>query len=256
MVGSGIASSLVHEVGHQAAALLGLVGSLRDVLRQQEPHREDSLWRLWERWISEILADLWSIAKVGVVSTLGLMGVVSLPRAFVFRFDLDDPHPPPWIRVKLSCALGNALYPHPQWKRLGAVWESYYPRNGLNSQRLELIGRLENFMPQFVALLLNHRPRTLRGRSLIEVLKMQNREPQRLAALFQEWRNSRHRMLATPPALAFAAIGQARADGLLAPQHESNLTANLLTHWALQSTLDTSAQCAALPQLQLRAPVT
>jgi hypothetical protein len=47
MVGSGIASSLVHEVGHQAAALLGLVGSLREVLRRQEPHREDCLWRFW-----------------------------------------------------------------------------------------------------------------------------------------------------------------------------------------------------------------
>ena len=33
MVGSGIASSLVHEVGHQAAALLDLVASLRPVLR-------------------------------------------------------------------------------------------------------------------------------------------------------------------------------------------------------------------------------
>jgi hypothetical protein len=256
MVGSGIASSLVHEVGHQAAALLGLVGSLRDALRHQEPHREDSLWRFWERWISEIVADLWAIAKVGVVSTLGLMDVVSLPRAFVFRIDLDDPHPVPWLRVKLSCALGDALYPHPQWKRLATIWESYYPRDGLDSQRRDLIGRLENSIPQFVALLLNHRPQALRGRPLIEALKIQNRQPERLAALFQEWRNSRHQMLNTPPALAFAAIGQARADGLLAPEHESNLTANLLTHWALQSTLDTSAQCAALPQLWLGAPVT
>ncbi|MCI5146271.1 MAG: hypothetical protein D3923_12255, partial [Candidatus Electrothrix sp. AR3] len=33
MVGSGIASSLVHEVGHQATALLGLIDSLRPVLR-------------------------------------------------------------------------------------------------------------------------------------------------------------------------------------------------------------------------------
>src|SRR5262245_669726 len=33
MVGSGIGSSLVHEVGHQAAALLDLVNSIRPVLR-------------------------------------------------------------------------------------------------------------------------------------------------------------------------------------------------------------------------------
>ena len=35
MVGSGIASSLMHEVGHQAAALLGLVESLRPILRKK-----------------------------------------------------------------------------------------------------------------------------------------------------------------------------------------------------------------------------
>jgi hypothetical protein len=34
---------------------------------------------------------------------------------FLFRINLDDPHPFPWLRVKLSCALGQALYPHPQW---------------------------------------------------------------------------------------------------------------------------------------------
>jgi hypothetical protein len=256
MVGSRIASSLVHEVGHQAAALLGLVGSLRDALRRQERDRKDSLWRLWERWILEIVADFWSVAKVGVVSTLGLIGVVSLPRAFVFRLNLDDPHPVPRLRVKISCALGEALYPNPQWKRLGTLWESYYPRNGLDPQRSELMTRLENAIPQFLALLLNHRPQALRGKSLIEVLKIEDRQPDRFATLFQTWRNSRRQMLRTPPALAFAVIGQARADGLLAPEQESNLTANLLTHWALRSTLDTLALCAALPQLRLGAPVT
>src|SRR5262249_61813237 len=61
MVSSGIASSLVHEVGHQAASLLDVIGSLRLVLRTR--HEEDRVerlaWRYWERWISEIFADFW-----------------------------------------------------------------------------------------------------------------------------------------------------------------------------------------------------
>src|SRR5262245_23739704 len=120
MIGTGIASSLVHEVGHQAAALLDLVGSLRPALRamQRETAPAQFVWRLWERWISEIVADLWSVARVGIAATLGLMAVVSLPRAFVFRMNANDPHPMPWIRVKLSAAIGEALYPHPQWRRL------------------------------------------------------------------------------------------------------------------------------------------
>ena len=87
MIGTGIASSLVHEVGHQAAALLDLVNSLRQILKdlQRGPAASRLSWQLWERWISEIVADFWSVARVGVASTIGLMGVVSLPRPFVFR---------------------------------------------------------------------------------------------------------------------------------------------------------------------------
>jgi hypothetical protein len=37
--------------------------------------------------------------------------------------------------------------------------------------------------------------------------------------------------------LVFAVIGQARANGLLSPEHESVLLGRLLTHWALRNTL-------------------
>jgi len=86
MVGAGIASSLVHEVGHQAAALLDLVISLRPLLQalQEKGGREVVAWRVWERCLSEIVADLWSVGKVGVASTLGLMGVVSLREPLYF----------------------------------------------------------------------------------------------------------------------------------------------------------------------------
>src|SRR5437016_5024198 len=57
MVGTGIASSLVHEVGHQAAALLDLVNSLRAILKglQRGPAATRTPWVMWERWISEIV---------------------------------------------------------------------------------------------------------------------------------------------------------------------------------------------------------
>ena len=72
MIGSGIASSLIHEVGHQGAALLGLVPSLQPVLQAKQRETDESLvWQLWERWISEIVSDFWSVARVGVASTLG-----------------------------------------------------------------------------------------------------------------------------------------------------------------------------------------
>jgi len=251
MIGSGIASSLIHEVGHQGAALLGLVPSLQPVLQQmQRKSPEPAVWRLWERWISEIVSDFWSIARVGVVSTQGLIGVVSLPRPFVFRLNVDDPHPMPWIRVKLSCAIGDALYPHPQWQKVAELWGSYYPVATLNDERRQLIAQIEREIPEFVSLLVNHHPKSLRGRSLSEVMVTEQRSPARLTTLFDVWNKAPAQMYRAPPSLAFAVLGQAKADGRLSPEDESDILGKLLTYWAMRSTLDASAYCAALPDLR------
>ena len=66
MIGYGIASSLMHETGHQAAALLGLVESLRPEIQRAgrgAAGPERAAWLFFERWISEIVADLYSIAR-------------------------------------------------------------------------------------------------------------------------------------------------------------------------------------------------
>jgi hypothetical protein len=249
MVGTGIASSLVHEVGHQAAALLDLVNSLRPVLKglQAGSGASGAAWKMWDRWISEIVADFWSVARVGIASTIGLIGVVSLPKPFVFRLNVDDPHPIPWIRVKLSAAIGDALYPHPQWKRLSALWESYYPPVGLAAQTQELLALLLENMPAFVNLLVNHRPRALRGRSLMEVMDIAPRQPARLSALYRQWGSNPSDMYRASPVLVFAVLGQARADGVISPEDESTLLSKLLTYWALRATVNTSELCAGIP---------
>ena len=255
MVGTGIASSLVHEVGHQGAALLDLVNSLRSVLwrLQRGAGAARRAWQLWERWISEIVADFWSVARVGIASTLGLIGVVSLPRAFVFRLNVDDPHPMPWIRVKLSAAIGEALYPHPQWQRLSETWESFYPPEGVAPDTQALLQELQATLPAFAAVLINHRPPALRGRSLAEVMDTGARQPARLTALFQSWQAQPPEMYRAAPTLVFAVMGQARWDGKLSPEDESLLLCKLLTFWALRATLNMSEICAAAPVARARA---
>jgi hypothetical protein len=247
MVGSGIASSVFHEVGHQAAALLGLVESLRPELRtmaQRHPQDEQA-WVLWERWISEIVADFWSVARVGVAATMGLMAVVSLPRAFVFRLDERDPHPMPFVRVKLSAALGHALFPQAIWRRLSELWESYYPVDGLESGHREILQMLERTIPTLVSLISHHRPAALHGQSLIEGLDLPELQPAQLRSQLQRWRMAPQEMYETRPILAFAAIGQGRADDTISPEEESVVLGKLLTHWALTSTLDAASNCAS-----------
>jgi hypothetical protein len=246
MVGSGIASSLVHEVGHQAAALLDLVNSLRAAIDERaarEPELRE-VWALWNRWISEIVADFWSVARVGIASTLGLMGVVSLPRVFIFRLNVDDPHPTPWIRLKLSAAIGHALYPQLAWLRLSNLWDSYYPLEDLPDTQLRTLQALERGIPALVSLLVNHRPAALRGSSLRDVLDTGRRQPRRLRRLLHRWRHAPMRMYQADPTLVFAVIGQGRVDGELAPEEESIVVAKLLSYWALASTLQAAGRCA------------
>lgn len=245
MVGSGIASSLIHEVGHQAAALLNLVESLRPVLQglQRNQSGDRVAWQYWERCLSEILADFWSVARLGLTATQGLLGVLALPRYFIFRLSMDDPHPAPWIRLKLSCALGRALYPHPQWDRLERLWEAFYPLAGLPEAQQAQFALLQRTIPGLAALIAHHRPKALRGASLKEVLAVNELQPARLRLLFNAWRAAPLRMRRAPPVLVFAATGQARAEGRISPETESRILTGMLTHWALQRALSPAAQC-------------
>jgi hypothetical protein len=93
--------------------------------------------------------------------------------------------------------------------------------------------------------LVNHRPRSLRGASLGEVMADPQRRPENLRRLYAAWQAQPPAMRQAAPTLVFAALGQARADGQITPEVESRLVGDLLTYWAMRSTLDTRAACAA-----------
>lgn len=247
MIGSGIASSLVHECGHQGAALLRLVESLRPELvaaeRAADPDTAKA-WRCWQRWVSEVVADFWSVARLGIASTLGLLAVVSLPRFFVFRPSGDDPHPIPYIRVHLSAAIGQALYPHPQWLELARAWAAMYPLSDVRDDHQRRIARLLASLPAFLSLLVNHRPPALQGVTLGQALASPDRRPEQLLAAFERFRAHPAEMVAASPTLVFGAIGQARAMQRTTPEQETQVLARLLRQWALRSTLDITTICA------------
>lgn len=256
MVGTSIASSLVHEVGHQAAALLGLVQTLRSALQTRRTGEPLDAWGYWTRWISEIVADFWSVARLGICSTLGLIGVVTLPRPFVFRIGPGDPHPFPWIRVNLSCSIGQLLYPHQQWADLAALWNSFYGHQELPTDQRALLDSLIATIPELVTMLATHQSSALRGRTLASVMELQHRHPAQLAARFAAWQADPAQMYREQPSIVFAALGQARSDGHLDALEEGTLLTRLLTHWALNSTLETAARCAPLSTVTTAVPAT
>jgi hypothetical protein len=242
MVGSGIASSVVHEVGHQAAAELGLVESLRTDIARVAGDDHDGTWPVWDRWISEVVADCWSVGTLGLTSTIGLLAVVSLPSFFVFRPSGSDPHPVPYLRVLISATIGEALYPDAQWPAIRALWKRLYPTDGLAAERRAELDRLEAAIPRMVDVLLHHRPPALGGRCIGEIWPAGERQPARLLRLHHDWAGDLGTMSRQPASLVFAVVGQAKAAGLVTPEAESGLLSGLLTAWALRSSLDVVAR--------------
>ena len=231
MVGSGIASSLIHEVGHQGSELLGLTSSIREEIKQNYANQRP--WELLNRWLNEILSDFWAMAHIGISATYGLMSVVSLPSYFVFRIATDAPHPFPWIRVKISIAFGKYLYPHQQWHELESQWEKLYPVADLPEDKKQIIQELEEILPLFAESVANHAPKSLKGVVLKDIFPFEERHPEQLLATFKTWQKNKQLMVAARPTLVFAAVGQAKAVGIINAHEESKMLTKLLTQWAL-----------------------
>jgi len=208
MVGSGIASSLIHEVGHQVAVLLDLVPTLKNLLAKMQQERRGTVaWKFFDRWISEIIADVWAVGHLGIAATLGLMGVVTLPKYFQFRLDLHDPHPAPYVRVQLTCAFGRKIFPHAQWKKIWELWKTFYKKDGLKNETVQILDDIEIEMDSFVDLVLNHSTKEMKGRRLIELFPVMERKPENLKQLYQLWKAKKINLATMPPTLVFCFDG-------------------------------------------------
>ena len=236
MISSGIASSLVHEVGHQGAALLRLVYSVRWAIRKST-HYHKPAWRMFEKWVSEVLADCWSVATLGIASTAGLMSVVSLPSYFVFRIGQNDPHPFPWIRVMLSATIGKHIYPDPQWDLLMENWQSLYPLSVAKKEQRAIVQMLLKELPAFAEFLMQHRSNSLHGKRFREIFPIEERQPSKLRKMFEDWQLTPKAIYRSRPSVVFAVIGQAKADNRIEPEKENHLLSRYLDHLALTSRL-------------------
>jgi hypothetical protein len=221
MIGSGVASSLAHEVGHQGIALLGLLEPARRVLGELPRNAP------WALWTSEILADFWAIACLGVSATVGLLAVVTLPQAFVFRMNDDDVHPSPYIRTLLSAALGERVFPDPQWRTLAETWRRLYPLEFAPANKRAILQVREAAIPLVADTLVKLRFTSLAA-SLPEHMKSSARSPARLRGSVGS------NLSAASPLFAIAALGQGRADGVIEPDAEAKTLNDLLRRWALQ----------------------
>jgi hypothetical protein len=246
MIGDSVSASIVHEVAHQRAALTGLNESLKREFQKQSSVGSSTAagWRIFKRWASEIIADFWSVGKVCITGTLGIMTVVSLPRSMVLHHNVSGVHPTPWLRVKLSCAMGDELYPHSQWEEIARVWEELYPLSGISPQLKRQFRILDDMVPEVAGVIAEHQSPGLNGESLREIMPVDERQPIQLRRRFKLWQTQPNLLNTDPPTLAFAVLGQAKTDGQISPEEASKLLNSALKQWALHRAVSTGISCA------------
>ena len=214
MVGHGIASSLMHEVGHQGAALLGLVASLSAEL--QAPRGGRARRRA---------------PRVGAVATLDLGGhrrlLVDRPRRHRLDAGADRRRQPaalvrlphrhrrpasdavaarrPQLRDRADAVPARAVGPARVASGARCTRSRRRRPSAARSSRSSWrrFPRSRRCWPSTV-------PPSLQGRSLRQALAFDDRTPERLLALWRGAPGDRERMAALAPSLALGACGQAR----------------------------------------------
>lgn len=236
IISPAIAASILHEVGHQVAALLGLNNDLRSAIEKKMLNENVNkvVWNYFKLWASEIIADFWAITNLGISATDGLMGVVSLPRYFIFRVNPGDPHPFPWIRVIISIHIGKAVYPQANWDQLINCWHKMYPLSNIKKSTLQIVQGVERSLPEFIRFLLNFRTPKTKNIPLKSLVNTNERTLLKLRSIYAPWINNKNIIKPISPVLFFAALGQAAFDNKISVAHQTELIMYHLKKWAMQ----------------------
>lgn len=122
-------TSLIHEAGHQVAALCDwnreLGAALDAGLRSAGADAEVA--HTWAGWASEIAADAFAFAHTGFASVAALHDVVAGDSASVWRHVPGDPHPVSWLRVRLGVVMCRRHFGRGPWEALEAAWLALHP---------------------------------------------------------------------------------------------------------------------------------
>ncbi|MCC6231389.1 MAG: hypothetical protein IT580_02030 [Verrucomicrobiales bacterium] len=120
-------TSLLHEVGHQVAHLVGWNAVLAEGLAASLRHVSPSVAEIWSSWSSEIAADCFALVTGGFGSVAALADVLGGASPEIFRYSPGDPHPIAFLRVLFGVVACRRLYGSGPWDELSEDWQHRYP---------------------------------------------------------------------------------------------------------------------------------
>jgi hypothetical protein len=176
-------TALIHEAGHQVAAMLGFNEELARMLEAAMGPAGPEVAAIWASWSSEIAADAHAFVHTGYAAVAGLHDVVSGdPRTF-FDLRLGDPHPVPYLRVLLGVAMCRRFYGAGPWDDLADAWQASYRLDAAPSPSRALIGRSLPLIDRVVETTLRTPAGAFGRRALAELVDPARVAPAELAAL-------------------------------------------------------------------------
>jgi hypothetical protein len=172
-------TSAIHEVGHQALVLLKLSGPLSRALSETAKHvgAEPAVAELYGLWASELGPDFWAFCASGAAQTATIRDILSLAQAQVVTLSTHDPHPPPLIRVLISCAWCRELWGRGPWDAWERSWRDLYPLRDSPKAAMALLEQALRHVPQVAKAFLTTKFAALERRRIVDLFDMAAIEP-------------------------------------------------------------------------------
>jgi hypothetical protein len=179
--------SLLHEVGHQGIARLGLTEPLAELLARAaavaaaaERDGRSDLEDAFARWSGEIGPDFWAFGCSGLAQPAALRDVVSFPQLESLRVADGAVHPPPYLRVLLAFAFARATWGAGPWDAWERSWLLLHPLGDLPLRQRAFLLRARRALPKVARALLTAGLRPIGNRPLASLFDFRATDPRRL----------------------------------------------------------------------------
>ncbi len=179
-------TALIHEAGHQAAAVVGWNRELASKLATGLTGAPLGVPEEWAGWASEIAADAFAFVHTGYGSVAALHDVLASEDAIVMRHRLGDPHPISYIRVLLGVEMCRQSYGNGPWDDLAQAWIQLYPLDQATSSTHFLLEASVPLLSSIARIILHEPMRCFDGRPLVALINPERVRPQTLLAMEQQ----------------------------------------------------------------------
>jgi hypothetical protein len=179
-------TALIHEAGHQMAAVVGWNEELASKLASGLSGAPTGVAGEWASWASEIGADAFAFVHTGYAAVAALHDVLAAEAGTVFRHTPGDPHPISYIRVLLGVEMCRQFYGSGPWDELADAWMALYPVHKAPDDSRSLLEASVTVLPSIVRITLRDPMRAFQGRPLVALINPDRVRPAALLAMEHE----------------------------------------------------------------------